>query len=227
MTSPTPIAQLVALLLTQVGGRYEWGGKVSGDVADPKEHGYGMDCSGFLGWGTAVKFHPLEGGSGQQLATCQKAGLGIGVAEGIATFGAGLWIPENGAEHVAISLGDGRTVEAHDTAEGIGIYPAAGRFNAAAKFPGFDYGTPTDWSLTVDTIDLSSATKTVTGTSVRSLQMLLNLGIAIATPGAKGLVVDGNAGPATRSALGGFQVRHHLPVDYVAGAAVWEALCAQ
>jgi peptidoglycan hydrolase-like protein with peptidoglycan-binding domain len=229
----TDVELLVQLLLTQDGGPYRWGGKPPYDLADPKAEGWAPDCSGFLAWGTGHLGHPVPGGSGEQLAYCRAAGLGCTVADAIATRGAGLWIPGDGAEHVAISLGNGFTIEAHDTADGIGSWPAAGRFYAGARFPGFTYGTvwsppiPLEWSLSVTTIDLSDPTKTVTGPEIRALQMLLNLGIAIATPGAHGLVVDGQAGPATRSALGGFQVRHKLPVDYIAGGVVWEALCSQ
>jgi cell wall-associated NlpC family hydrolase len=139
-----PIEPLIQLLLTQIGGRYVYGGKASSTVADPKAHGYGMDCSGFVSWATGRQGRGLLGGSGEQYAECLRDGLGITVDQGIATRGAILVIPANGAEHIAVSLGDGRTVEAHDTAEGIGIYPATGRFNGAALIPGFDYTTPTE-----------------------------------------------------------------------------------
>jgi cell wall-associated NlpC family hydrolase len=145
MPFPTlPVEPLVQLLLSQVGGRYVYGGKVSSTVADPKARGYGMDCSGFVAWGTGRIGRGLLGGSGEQYAECLRAGLHIPVAEGIATRGAILVIPGDGAEHIAVSLGDGHTIEAHDTAEGIGIYPAHNRFSGAGRIPGFDYTTPTE-----------------------------------------------------------------------------------
>jgi len=41
---------------------------------------------------------------------------------------------------------------------------------------------------------------------------------------AAGLVVDGKAGPATRTAVAAFQAAHHLAVDGLAGPATWAAL---
>jgi peptidoglycan hydrolase-like protein with peptidoglycan-binding domain len=229
----TDVEELVQLLLTQDGGRYQFGGKVAGSVADPKAEDLGMDCSGFIAWATTRLGHPLIGGSWQQLDSCREAGLSLAVSTAISTRGALLFIPANGTDHVALSLGNGYTIEAHDTADGIGSWPAAGRFSAAAKIPGFTYGTtwspppvPTEWSLDMQTIDLSNPTKIVTGPEIRALQMLLNLGISLSHVG-RPLAVDGQAGPDTRAALGNFQRVHELAVDYIAGGVVWEALCSQ
>jgi hypothetical protein len=149
VTAVTDVRELVALLLAQAGGRYIFGGKAplsAGSLLEPFR--IGVDCSGFIQWGTGVLGHPLNGGSGQQLAACRAAGLERTVPEGIATAGALLFIPYNGAEHVALSLGNGYTIEAHDTAQGIGQYPAAGRFSAAALIPGFTYTEEADVPLT-------------------------------------------------------------------------------
>lgn len=134
------IELLVTKLLTQKGGKYTFGGKVAPSVVNPKAAGLGMDCSGFIAWASAQCGAALYGDSGSQLKKCRMAGLGISVEDAIRTRGALLFIPSNGAEHVACSLGDGTTIEAHDTAEGIGIYPATvARFKAGALIPGFTY----------------------------------------------------------------------------------------
>lgn len=83
---------------------------------------------------------------------------------------------------------------------------------------------PTDWSIPVHTLDLrNAATTPVRGPSVKALQMLMNL----AYPNVPALIVDGVAGPRTRTALGEFQADRKLPVDYLAGPSTWGALCSQ
>lgn len=133
----TDIEEFVRLCLTQKGYPYKWGGKADSANPDPKGN---LDCSGLVEWASGRSGHPLTGGSWQQLATCQKVGLQIPVTQAIATRGALLFIPANGAEHVAVSLGDGTTIEARGAAYGIGSWPATGRFfQSAAMIPGFDY----------------------------------------------------------------------------------------
>lgn len=132
----TDIEEFVRLCLTQKGYPYKWGGKASPANPDPKGN---LDCSGLVEWATGRAGQPLAGGSWQQLATCQKAGLQIPVTQAISTRGSLLFIPANGADHVAVSLGDGTTIEARGAAYGIGSWPAAGRFQSAALVPGFDY----------------------------------------------------------------------------------------
>jgi hypothetical protein len=147
--SGVPIEELVQLLLTQNGGRYRYGGKASSYIASPKNSGYPIDCSGLISWGTGRLGEPLLGSSGEQFAQCASYGLEISVDEAIHTRGALLFIQPD--IHVACSLGDpdgvlsdAYTIEAHDTAQGIGIYSAVNRFNYAAKIPGFDYTAPED-----------------------------------------------------------------------------------
>lgn len=132
----TAIENFVQLCLTQKGYPYKWGGKASPTNSDPKGN---LDCSGLVEWAAGRAGQPLTGGSWQQLETCQKAGLQISVAQAIVTRGALLFIPANGADHVAVSLGDGMTIEARGAAWGIGSWPAAGRFQSAALVPGFNY----------------------------------------------------------------------------------------
>jgi hypothetical protein len=135
-----PIELFVTRALTQVGNTYRYGAKVSGAVIDPKASGLPMDCSGLVSWAAASCGVVVPEGSWGQFQACKI----ITVEEGIATRGALLGIPANGAEHVAISLGNGTTVEEHDTASGCGIYPATGRFSIAGILPGFTYTTPTE-----------------------------------------------------------------------------------
>src|SRR5438093_8540851 len=44
--------------------------------------------------------------------------------------------PEHG--HIAISLGNGQTIEARGSKYGVGSFPAQGRFQYAAVIPGFN-----------------------------------------------------------------------------------------
>jgi hypothetical protein len=134
-----PIELFVTRALTQVGNRYVYGAKVSGAVLDPKASGLPMDCSGLVSWAAASCGVTVPEGSWGQFQACRI----ITVEEGINTRGALLGIPANGSEHVAISLGNGTTIEEHDTASGCGIYSATGRFSIAGILPGFTYTTPT------------------------------------------------------------------------------------
>ena len=53
----------------------------------------------------------------------------------IRTRGALLWHPG----HIAISLGNGRTIEAANPSAGVVSYGARGRFQAGALIPGMRY----------------------------------------------------------------------------------------
>jgi hypothetical protein len=71
-----------------------------------------------------------------QLPHCRQKGTIIPLEQAIRTRGALLFA--NG--HVAISLGDGRTIEARGRAYGVGIFNARGRsFHTGALIPGMKY----------------------------------------------------------------------------------------
>lgn len=74
----------------------------------------------------------MPDGSANQRAYVQQKGTQMSVADAIRTPGALLFRPG----HVAISLGDGRTIEARGRAYGVGIFNAQGRFTSAGMIPG-------------------------------------------------------------------------------------------
>ena len=72
----------------------------------------------------------------------------ITVAEGMDTRGALLFVGDgtgvgrDAITHVAWSLGDGTTIEARGRRWGVGVWPAAGRFDFAGLVPGASYIAP-------------------------------------------------------------------------------------
>jgi cell wall-associated NlpC family hydrolase len=115
-----------AVKLAQRGMPYVFGGKTLA----------GLDCSGFVSIATRNAGRELKGGSKQQIAAAQKAGVGCTVAEALRTRGAVLFRGSTEPSHIAISLGDGRTAEARGTAQGVGVFTgASGRvWTAGAKW---------------------------------------------------------------------------------------------
>lgn len=95
-----------------------------------------FDCSGLVMWcasqvggtgsPTSTARVPYFGRTvGNQLALCQRAGTLMSVEQAIATRGALLIRGPN--EHIAISLGNGKTMEAKGRAYGVGVFDARGR----------------------------------------------------------------------------------------------------
>ena len=122
---------------------------------------------------------------------CRNAGTLISVDEGVRTLGALLFRIDEGPsnDHVAISLGNGTTIEARGRAFGVNVFDAKNRGWTHAGFVprfarkrrlqlhGFDAGAP----------DGIFGAKTAA--QGRAFQK------------ASGLEVDGQVGPATRKAL--------------------------
>lgn len=101
--------RMVQFALAQRGDKYAWGGN------GPSE----WDCSGLVGGATAAAGKPLTGASATQWSTCQAQGRAISVAAGLSTRGALLFRMGSPYNHVAISLGNGSTIEAMGTAYGV------------------------------------------------------------------------------------------------------------
>lgn len=132
---------LVALLARHTGGPYGYGSKWP--LNNPNPHGP-VDCSGYVAWGCYQLGRPLNGGSWEQLAKCRTAHTIITVADAIRTPGALLFVGPNGETHIAVSRGDGTTVEARGKAYGVGSWTAIGRpWSTAALVPNISYGTST------------------------------------------------------------------------------------
>jgi cell wall-associated NlpC family hydrolase len=136
----------VAKLLTQEGKKYIFGVEVSASNSDPAA----FDCSELIEWvGARLGVVPrIPDGSWYQYRHLHQHRLQISIDKAIDTEGALLFSfsssPLSGgrprSSHVAVSLGDGRTIEARSTRYGTGIFSAYGRgWTHAGLVPGIDY----------------------------------------------------------------------------------------
>lgn len=126
-TGAKSAAAFVAVALAQAGDNYVYGAEAS--VSDPNPNAF--DCSELVQWAAGRVGVPFVDGSSAQIAACRS----ISVAEAINTRGALLW--HEG--HIAISLGNGRTIEAANPGAGVISYNAAGRFARGGLIPGMRY----------------------------------------------------------------------------------------
>lgn len=129
----------IDLLLAQQGDEYEWGVKPNPNDPDPVEG----DCSGYVAWGVnRLGVSPrMPHGSVNQLEHCQRHGCDITVQEAIETTGALLFrINKKRGNHVAASLGDGRTIEAKGEDFGVVVDTVKNRgWTNGARVPGLEY----------------------------------------------------------------------------------------
>ena len=138
------VDQFLAMCLAQRGDRYVLGAEASPADPDPDV----FDCSELVEWACRrLDVTPtMPDGSGNQAAHCSRHRTMLPtVAAGIGTRGALLFrTPERGGTfafgHVAVSLGDGSTIEARGSRWGVGVFPARGRtWTHAALVPGITY----------------------------------------------------------------------------------------
>lgn len=125
----------VTVCLTQAGDPYVFGAEASGSDPNPRA----FDCSELIEWACARVGVKFVDGSVNQINACARAGREIPLAQGIRTRGAVLFRRGN-PNHIAVSLGDGRTIEARGRAYGVGSFQATGRFERAGLIPGLRYG---------------------------------------------------------------------------------------
>jgi cell wall-associated NlpC family hydrolase len=145
--------------LAQAGDPYVWGSEASPDDANPTA----FDCSELAQWAAGRVGVDLPDGSWLQYLQLKEQGAVIPVDQAVHTPGALLFRFETeptagggrpGEAHVAISLGDGNTIEARGRAYGVGSWEAGDRFTYAAVIPGVSGG---DVSLDAATIDALAA----------------------------------------------------------------------
>lgn len=117
--------------LAQNGDRYVYGAETRLDDANPDT----FDCSELVQWSAAQAGVEIPDGSANQRAWVRRNGTEISVEQALRTPGALLF--RDG--HVAISLGDGRTIEAKGSRYGVGVFNARGRFTSAGLVPGMSY----------------------------------------------------------------------------------------
>jgi cell wall-associated NlpC family hydrolase len=124
----------------QIGDRYVYGAPRTPTAKDPKT----FDCSSFTQWAARQAGVKLDSTAEYQYMQLKRMNHLIPVDQALKTKGALLFYfsrePSGGLPagqaHVAISLGDGRTVEAKGTKYGVGEWSAKHRFNYAATIPG-------------------------------------------------------------------------------------------
>lgn len=138
-------ADLVAAAMPYAGLPYRLGA----EAALPRNIGEGvpfptaLDCSELVQLACAHVGIDAPDGTVNQYPWARH----VTVDEAIGTAGALLFVwvgPNSGGgagNHVAISRGDGTTIEARGTRYGVGVFPAPGRFNEGALVPGIDYTT--------------------------------------------------------------------------------------
>ncbi|WP_239375896.1 NlpC/P60 family protein [Frankia sp. Cj5] len=133
--------------LRQAGDHYVLGAEVNLDDPDPAA----FDCSELTQWAAHQAGHDIPDGAWAQYSALRGEGMEIPVEQALRTPGAllfqfsddaGRGPGEPASAHVAISLGDGRTIEARNPREGVGVFNDAGRWmTRAALVPGISAGT--------------------------------------------------------------------------------------
>lgn len=131
-TGSGSVGDFLKAALAQDGDKYVFGHEVDLKDANPDT----FDCSELVQWACAQAGINIPDGTMNQEPYLQQHGTQMSVEEAIRTPGALLY--KDG--HVAISLGDGRTIEAKGSAYGVKIDSAEGRFTRAYKIPGMNYG---------------------------------------------------------------------------------------
>lgn len=142
-----PASALVDLMLSQDGDRYIFGAEVSPADDNPSA----FDCSEIIEWACArLGVTPrVPDGSWYQYRHCKERGQVVPTSEAIDTPGALLFSfssdPMTGGRprsaHVAVSQGNGKTIEARSTRHGVGQFTAHNRgWTHAGLLPGLEYG---------------------------------------------------------------------------------------
>lgn len=138
------VADFVGLLLTQEGDRYIFGVEASPSDSNPSA----FDCSELVEWGCERLGLPAPDGSWLQARWVYNAGLGMPPAAAVDTYGALLFRFSSDpfsdgrprSAHVAVSQGNGMTIEARSTRHGVGQFSAENRgWTHAGLVPGMDY----------------------------------------------------------------------------------------
>ncbi|WP_199819812.1 NlpC/P60 family protein [Streptomyces sp. NRRL S-118] len=138
------VARFVEAALAQNGDRYVYGAEARLDAEDPTA----FDCSELVEWAAHQAGLSITDGALGQFRQLHDAGTTMSVEEAVRTRGALLFSfssdPVTGeptGQHVAISLGDGHTIEALNSRAGVGVFEASTRrFNYAAMIPGTGTG---------------------------------------------------------------------------------------
>lgn len=167
----TKLDTFLRVALAQAGDTYIYGYETK--LNDPNPHAF--DCSELVQWSAHQADVNVDDGAVYQYRQMQHAGTTMSVEEALHTRGALLFYFDSDPKstlpdkaHVAISLGDGRTIEARNPRKGVNIFTADNkRFNYAAYIPGLSAPAATTGAaggtstvadqLAVDTTALATA----------------------------------------------------------------------
>ena len=149
----------------------------------------------------------------------------IAIDKGLATQGALLFRHRGTSGHVAVSLGNGSTIEARGAAYGVNVFPATGRdWTSAGLLPGLKYRRPPDNPRGSDAAAVARPLPfmqppVTQGDDVRAWQQRMR------DRGAT-IDVDGAYGRQSDKACRALQKAAGQPVDGVVGPATWDAAFA-
>jgi cell wall-associated NlpC family hydrolase len=121
--------------LAQAGDKYVYGAEANLNDPDPKA----FDCSELTQWAANRAGVTIPDGAAAQYDKLSTDGRTISVDQALHTPGALLFHAnaDGSISHVAISLGDGRTIEARNSKLGVGVFDNRGDWlNRAAVLPG-------------------------------------------------------------------------------------------
>lgn len=224
------IADFVKLCMAQRGDRYVFGAEASFSDPDPER----FDCSELVQWALGRLDVPFVDGSFNQEQFCASRGTLISVERGIATFGALLFRTPGKPGHVAVSRGDGTTIEARGRAYGVNVFSASGRpWTHAARIPGISYGTPPKPPVPVAPKPATRKAPpfdhphAIAGSkAIRSphydCEWVKRWQGQMRSRGWR-IMVDGDYGPASREICEDFQREKELVVDGILGPQTWAA----
>lgn len=202
--------EFISKALTQKGDRYIFGTEVDLDNPNPAA----FDCSELVQWtGGQLNVTPaIPDGAYYQWRHCTNRGRAVSVSEGLKTAGTllfmgdGRGVGRDAITHVAISLGNGYTIEARGSKWGVGVWTADRGFDFAAQIPGVSYITRLSPSLAPTRSTLRTGMK---GRDVAFAQACLNIIIPAMHEQGYGdgvpLKTDGVYGPKTGLAVEAFE----------------------
>ena len=210
--SMASLADFAAIALTQQGDRYIFGAEAEFDDPNPSA----FDCSELTQWAAARCGVQFVDGAQNQRDMCKSKGTLIPVDKGIGTRGALLFRIDEGPgnDHVAISLGDGKTIEARGADFGVNVFSASGRtWTHAGLVPGLKRRGGGGQQGIIQNGDR--------GEEVRRIQRRLHMHGFDPGP------ADGVFGDRTEAAVRAFQLVKGLEVDGEVGPKTMRALKAR